>query len=113
MKRRQFIKRMVQAGAVVSASALSADRVTGANDRVRVGLIGCGGRGMLGARLMIEVPDVEFDAVCDLYAPHLGRAKEWPGSSAKGYKDFRRLLDQKDIAAVLVATPDHWHAIPT
>src|SRR5438093_997815 len=114
MKRRQFIKRMAQTAAALSAtSALSADRVSGANDRVRLGLIGCGGRGMLVARLMREVPDVEFAAVCDLYPAHLGRAKEWAGSSAKGYKDFRRLLDQKDIDAVLVATPDHWHAIPT
>ena len=114
MKRRQFIKRMAQTAAALSAtSALSADRVSGANDRVRLGLIGCGGRGMLVARLMREVPDVEFAAVCDLYPAHLGRAKEWAGSSAKGYKDFRRLLDQKDIDAVLVATPDHWHAMPT
>src|SRR6266700_773244 len=112
MKRRQFIKRMVQAGAVVSASALSADRVAGANERVRVGLIGCGGRGMLVARLMRDVPDVEFAAVCDLYPPHLARGKEWAGSSVKNYKDFRRLLEQKDVDAVLIATPDHWHAIP-
>src|SRR6266496_855263 len=113
MKRRQFIKHMVQAGAVVSASALSADRVTGANDCVRVGLIGCGGRGMLVARLMREAPNVDFAAVCDLNPPHLARAQEWAGSSAKVYKDFRRLLEQKDVDAVLIATPDHWHAIPT
>src|SRR5439155_23434296 len=113
MKRRQFIKRMVQAGAAVSTSALSAERVLGANDRVRVGLIGCGGRGMLVARLMRESPNVEFAAVCDLNPPHLARAKEWAGSSAKEYKDFRRLLEQKDLDAVLIATPDHWHAIPT
>jgi predicted dehydrogenase len=113
MKRRQFIKHMAQASAFVSASALSADRVGGANDRVRVGLIGCGGRGMFVARLMREVPDVEFAAVCDLYPLHLARAKEWAGSAAKEYKDFRRLLEQKDVDAVLIATPDHWHAIPT
>jgi predicted dehydrogenase len=113
MKRRLFIKRVLQASAVVSASALSADRVTGANDRVRVGLIGCGGRGMFVARLMREVPDVEFAAVCDLYPLHLARAKAWAGSAAKEYKDFRRLLEQKDVDAVLIATPDHWHAIPT
>jgi predicted dehydrogenase len=113
MKRRQFIQRMVQAGAVVSASALSVDRVAGANDRVRVGLIGCGGRGMLVARLMREGPNVEFAAVCDLFPPHLARAKEWAGSSAKEHKDFRRLLEQRDLDAVLIATPDHWHAIPT
>src|SRR6266700_6020624 len=113
MKRRQFIKRMVQAGAVVSASALSADRVAGANERVRVGLIGCGNRGMFVARLMREVPNVEFVAVCDLYPPHLAGAKDWAGSAANEYKDFRRLLEQKDLDAVLIATPDHWHAIPT
>ena len=112
MKRRQFIKRVAQATAVVSASALSAQRVLGANERVRVGLIGCGGRGMFDAKLMRDVPNVEFAAVCDLYPPHLARAKEWAGSSAKEFKDFRRLLEQKDLDAVLIATPDHWHAIP-
>src|SRR5438034_117044 len=113
MKRRQFIKRMVQAGAVVSASALSARRVLGANERVRVGLIGCGGRGMHVAGLMRQAPNVEFAAVCDLYPPHLARAKEWAGSAAKEHKDFRGLLEQDDLGAVLIATPDHWHAIPT
>src|SRR6266511_1169909 len=114
MKRRQFIKRMAQTAAALSAtSALSADRVTGANERVRVGLIGCGGRGMNVAKLMRDMPDVDFVAVCDLYPPHLARAKEWAGSSAKEFKDFRRLLEQKDLDAVLIATPDHWHAIPT
>jgi len=112
MKRRQFIKRVVQTGAVVSAAALSAEHVLGANERVRVGLIGCGGRGMFDAKLMRDVPNVEFAAVCDLYPPHLARAKEWAGTSAKEHKDFRRLLEQEDIDAVLVAAPDHWHAIP-
>ena len=113
MKRRQFIKRVVQTGAVVSATALSGKDVLGANERVRVGLIGCGGRGMFDAKLMRDVPNAEFVAVCDLYPPHLAKAKEWAGTSAKEFKDFRRLLEQKDIDAVLIATPDHWHAIPT
>src|SRR5881409_675894 len=114
MQRRQFIKRMAQTAAALSAtSALSAGRAAGANERVRVGLIGCGGRGMFVARLLREVPGVEFAAVCDLYPPHLARAKEWAGASAKDHKDFRRLLEQKDMDAVLIATPDHWHAIPS
>ena len=114
MKRRQFIKRVAQATAALSAtSAVSAQRVLGANERVRVGLIGCGGRGMFDAKLMREAPNVEFAAVCDLYPPHLARAKEWAGPAAKQFKNFRRLLEQKDIDAVLIATPDHWHAIPT
>src|SRR5438874_5743690 len=113
MKRRQFIKRVAQTAAALSAaSAVSTERVPGANERVRVGLIGCGGRGLFDAKLMRDVPNVEFVAVCDLYPPHLARASEWAGTSAKAYKDFRRLLEQKDIDAVLVATPDHWHAIP-
>ena len=113
MKRREFINRIARTTAVVSTGALSSQRVLGANDRVRVGLIGCGGRGMLVARLMRDVPNVEFAAVCDLNPPHLARAKEWAGASAKDYKDFRRLLEQKDVDAVLIATPDHWHAIPS
>src|SRR5438094_2799550 len=114
MKRRQFIKRVAQTAAALSAtSTVSAQRVFGANERVRVGLIGCGGRGMFDAKLMREAPNVEFAAVCDLYPPHLARAKEWAGPAAKQFKNFRRLLEQKDIDAVLIATPDHWHAIPT
>src|SRR6476661_6108486 len=113
MKRRQFIKRMAQTAAVVSTSALSARRVLGANEHVRMGLIGCGGRGMFDAKLMRDASNVEFVAVCDLYPPRLAEAREWAGPSAKAYKDFRRLLEQKDVDAVLIATPDHWHAIPT
>ena len=104
---------MAQTAAVVSTSALSAQRVFGANERVRMGLIGCGGRGMFDAKLMRDAPDVEFVAVCDLYPPRLAEAREWAGSSAKAYNDFRRLLEQRDVDAVLIATPDHWHAIPT
>jgi len=113
MRRRLFIKRMAQTTAVVSVSAASTQRVSGANERVRMGLIGCGGRGMFDAKLMRDAANVEFVAVCDLYPQHLARAKEWAGTGAKDHKDFRLLLEQKDIDAVLIATPDHWHAIPT
>ncbi|HKI70762.1 MAG TPA: Gfo/Idh/MocA family oxidoreductase [Verrucomicrobiae bacterium] len=114
MKRRHFIKRVAQTAAALSAtSALSAERVIGANERVHIGLVGCGGRGMFDAKLMRDVPNVEFVAVCDLYPPRLARAKEWAGTSAKESKDFRRLLEQENIDALLIATPDHWHAIPT
>jgi predicted dehydrogenase len=110
LTRRKFIK---TGGAAVALTAASWNRVLGANERVRVGLIGCGGRGMFDAKLMRDVPNVDFVAVCDLYPSHLARAKEWAGSSANEYKDFRLLLEQKDVDAVLIATPDHWHAIPT
>jgi predicted dehydrogenase len=113
MKRREFIKRTLQQTAVISTTALSAKRVLGANDRVVIGLIGCGGRGMGVARQMREVPGVEYGAVCDVYEPNANAAKEWAGPSSRIYKDFRKLLEQKEIDAVHIATPDHWHAIPT
>jgi predicted dehydrogenase len=115
MKRRTFIKCLAQAAAVASipSTALSAERVRGANERVNVALIGCGGRGRLDARLMREVPNVDCVALCDVYEPNLSAAKEWAGSNAKTFGDFRRALELKEVDAVLIATPDHWHAIPT
>ena len=101
MQRREFLG---------AAGLAAAQRVIGANDRVTVGLIGCGGRGRYVAGLMREAPGVDFAATADVYLPNAERAKEWAGTAARSYQDFRRLLEQKDIDAVLVATPDHWHA---
>jgi len=112
MKRREFIKQAMQ-GTAVASTALSAKRILGANERVVVGLIGCGGRGTAVAKLMREVPGVEFAAVCDVYEPNATAVREWAGSAARDYKDFRKLLEQKSVDAVLIATPDHWHAIIT
>ena len=112
MRRREFIKQIVRNTAVVSTT-ISAKSILGANERVRVGLIGCGGRGRNVAKLMREVPGVEFAAVCDVYEPNAAAAREWAGPRARAFKDFRHLLEQKEVDAVLVATPDHWHAIPT
>jgi predicted dehydrogenase len=84
--------------------------ILGANDRVIVGLIGCGGRGRYVANFMRQAPGVEFAAAADVYLPNAEKAREWAGPGATAYQDFRKLLDRKDIDAVLVATPDHWHA---
>jgi predicted dehydrogenase len=111
--RRHFIKRTVQTAVVASTSAFSSKRILGANERVHMGLIGCGGRGMMVAKRMQENPNVNFVAVCDVYEPHAGAAKEWAGAGCRSYRDFRDLLQQRDVDAVLIATPDHWHAIPT
>src|SRR2546429_97727 len=84
MKRRQFIKRVAQTAAALSAaSAVSTERVLGANERVRVGLIGCGGRGLFDAKIMRDGGNVEFVAGGGFYSPHLGRAKERGGASAQ------------------------------
>jgi predicted dehydrogenase len=95
---------------VAAATALSASRVIGANDRVRMGLIGCGGRGRYVARFMREAPNVDFIALADVHEPSAAAAREWAGGGAQAFQDFRRLLDVKDVDGVLVATPDHWHA---
>lgn len=94
-------------------AAASMQGVRGANERVSVGLIGCGGRGRYVASLMRQAPGVEFAAVCDVYEANAARARQWAGTGATAYRDFRRLLERKDIDAVLIATPDHWHAMTT
>src|SRR4051812_2917398 len=108
MQRRQFLS-----GTAAALTALSAGRVLGANERVNVGLIGCGTRGTFVGRLMKQVPGTTFVAACDVYEPNATRAAQWAGPDCKPERDFRRVLDRKEVDAVLVATPDHWHAIPT
>lgn len=103
MKRRNFL----------ATTALSASRVMGANDRVNVALIGCGGRGRYVARLMREAPNVAYVATADVYDKNAETTREWAGSDAKAFKDFRKVLEMKEVDAVHIATPDHWHAIPT
>jgi predicted dehydrogenase len=91
------------------AAAAAAVRVAGANERVRVGVIGCGGRGRYVARWMREA-GAEIVAAADVYLPNAERLREESGGQCAAYQDFRRLLERSDIDAVLVATPDHWHA---
>jgi predicted dehydrogenase len=113
MKRRDFISTIAGAAAAVSGqTAVSAGRVVAANERVNVGLIGCGSRGRLVSKLMREVPNVDFIAVCDVYDAPLQQARDWAGPRAQAFRDFRKVLDLKDVDAVVIATPDHWHAIP-
>ncbi len=101
MERRSFLR-----GGVGAA-------VLGANDRLRVAQIGCGGRGSYEMRVCSGFPDVEIVAVADVYPPLIEKARATLGGKPEGYADFRRILDRKDIDAVFVSTPDHWHAIPS
>lgn len=109
MERRRFIQQAAGT-ALLSAAPVSARGMLGANERVNVALIGCGGRGRSDADLLREIPDVNVVAVSDVYEPHAAAARASAGTGCKSYRDFRKLLEQKDIDAVLVATPDHWHA---
>ncbi|MCP5110447.1 MAG: Gfo/Idh/MocA family oxidoreductase [bacterium] len=92
-------------------SAASYSQVMGANDKVRAGLIGAGGRGAY-LRGKFQEQSVEVAAVCDVYAARVDTAiGKAPG--AKGYSDHRKLVEQKDLDIVVNATPDHWHAVTT
>ena len=99
--------------AMGAATALSASRVWGANERIRMGLIGSGGRGREDWGNFLKQPEVEPVAVCDVYKPFLAKGIEMTEGRAKPFHDFRKLLDVKDIDAVICATPDHWHAVIT
>src|SRR5262249_28312679 len=89
----------------------AAARARGANDRIRMAVVGVGGMGtghVGGLVQRAEADNVRVVAVCDVYQRRLTRARKLCGGD--GYRDYRRALDRPDVDAVLVATPDHWHA---
>jgi predicted dehydrogenase len=90
-------------------TAASAAAVRGANDRIRGAVIGSGGRGRLLTGEFKEI-GVEMAAVCDVYKPNLEAGLKAASTGAKGYSDYRRVLDDKSLDVVVVSTPDHWHA---
>ena len=110
--RRDFLKRagMASATASILASATSA-RPVSPSDKIVVGVLGTGLMGQANMTNFLLHPDVEIAAVCDVYEPHLAKGLQLTEGKAKTYKDFREVLDRKDIDAIIVATPDHWHAL--
>lgn len=95
----------------LAASALSYSRILGANDRVRMGYIGLGNRGDQVHDAFLEHGDQVTVAVCDLRDDYMNFAIKKSRATPKKYKEYKRLLDDKDVDAVVVATPDHWHAL--
>lgn len=110
LTRRAFTKSTLAASA---GTALSAMRVRGANDRINIGVIGCGDRASAVFNQFLKQPDVNAVAVCDVFQPYLERAAKAANNQPKQHEDFRRLLEMKEVDAVIVGTPDHWHALPT
>lgn len=137
--RRDFITRttLAAAGLSIGLTIRSAGSLLspGANDKIRVGFIGVGNRGSQLLKLFMAQPDCEIAALCDLYEPYLlrdyskvdkryldsflGKEGRIPkmgeklNANVKLYNDYRKLLDDKTIDAVCIATPDHWHALQT
>ena len=103
----EISRRVFLAGAVPAASALPA---RGANARIRLGIIGAGGRGTHLIRMANLAGGIEWVAVCDAWEERRDRAAELIGKPVKKYGDYRKLLDRNDIDGVIVATLDHWHS---
>src|SRR5262245_45158275 len=102
--RRNFIGRF----ATGIAGTLATNNVLAANERVRVGIIGCGARG---SEILLEalvLPNVECVGAADVYTRRLEEARQI-APAAKTYLDYRHLLDDKSVDAVLIATPQHLH----
>ena len=135
--RRKFLKNSALAATSVTLGlntigASTIKSAYGANEKIRVGFIGIGNRGTQLLGDFLTQDDVDVAAFCDVYEPYLMRdyskvdkklidslgsripkMKEKLSSDIARYKDFRQLLERKDIDAVVIATPDHWHAIQT
>lgn len=110
---RNITRRTFAAGAsALALTAASAQRVHGANERIRLGFIGVGNRGTQLLDAFLKHPDQHVTAFCEVFQPYLDRAKAQIPTAA-AYTDFRKLIESPDVDAVVIATPDHWHAIQT
>jgi predicted dehydrogenase len=108
--RRDFVKQAsVTAAAGLGLSAASYGKILGANDRVRLGIIGPGGRGQELMKEFVKVPNAEFVAAADIYSRRHDEAKKI-APEIKAFNDHRKMLELKDLDAVIVATPLHCHA---
>ncbi len=110
MNRRTFVSASLGGVASVAAASGSSRRVLGANERVIAASIGVGGMGRSNLRDFLRMGDVEVTAVCDVWEHNRERARQMTGGKAAMHSDFRRVLELNDLDAVIVATPDHWHA---
>ena len=123
--RRSFIKKTVLGTGLISSTPLLFSRTYNqrllmesrsyvstafaANDHINLALIGSGIQGIHDTNTALRVPGVKLVAACDLYTGRLDRAKELWGNDIFVTSDYREILDRKDVDAVIVATPDHWH----
>src|SRR5258708_34859020 len=107
LTRRHF----TQAAAAAGISALSYGRILGSNDRIQVGFIGLGNRGDQVLDAFLVHKDAEIVALCDLYQPYLDFAAKKVGGTPKTTRNYHDVLGMKDVDAVVICTPDHWHAL--
>ena len=99
----------VTASGLALGTRMASAAVQAANDRIRIGVIGTGGRARGLMTHLKKLPGNEMTAICDVYEPRLLQAAEIAGASALKVTDYRRILDNREIDAVVIGTPDHWH----
>src|SRR2546423_8217717 len=113
--RREFLKTSGKAITVSAATLALGGKVLGANDRVRVAICGVRGRGNDHIKGFEKVPGVEIVALCDvdetILNQRLGEIESHGHPKPKGYTDIRKLLEDKDVDAISIATPNHWHSL--
>lgn len=120
--RRKFIKHLGSTAALLGVAPLAAlageqeevtllqpEKPVSSNDKIRLACIGMGIMGFGDVKCALKVPGVEFVAAADLYDGHLTRVKEVFGNQVFTTRDYREILQRKDVDAVIVATPDFWH----
>jgi predicted dehydrogenase len=94
-------------------TALQASQTPGANNRIRLGFIGLGNRGDQVLDGFLAHKDCAVTAICDIHQPYLDFAAKKIGGNPRQFTDYRRLLERNDVDAVVICTPDHWHALQT
>src|SRR6188508_289946 len=100
---------LTTASGVALGARMAASSVQGANNRVRVAIIGTGGRARSLMNQLKPIFGVEMVGICDVFEPRLLQAAEIAGPAASKVADYRRILDDREIDAVVIGTPDHWH----
>ena len=115
MTRRAFLadSAAVGGGLIAATAATRTAAALGANEKVRLGFIGCGVRGPQLLQQFRQIKDAQVVACCDVYRSRAEAFKAAAGGNVEVYTDFRKLLERKDVDAVVVATNGHWHCLPT
>ena len=113
MNRRHFLKSAALSTAATAMTAKSYSQIAGANERVNVGLLGFGLIGRIHARSFHGLKESRIVAVSETFKPRMEACNELAGGGLKQHGDFRRMLEDKHVDAVVVATGDHWHGLQT
>src|SRR6476620_10635455 len=117
MDRRSFLESSASAGIAAALSEIASQKAYAANDKIAVCVMGVRGRGGTLLSTFASLPEVEVRYVCDLdetvRESALARVEQRTGKRPVGIKDFRKALDDKSLNALVMGTPDHWHALPT